>query len=144
MMAAIGTLLLPAAADAKTKTLKGKVKGDADSKVTVVLTVGKSRRGEIPVTIKKLSFSGVDSTCDREFSGVVRKVPVRPTGTSYTYDAETLESGASMGSNAFRVTGSITGSRKRGTGTIDLFSASGQGTFSQCGEVRFTAKAKKK
>lgn len=66
----IAALLLPAMASAKTKTLKGKVDRDANSKVVIKM---QTNNNGLPQKVAKFKFKRVDSECGgAEVGGVIK------------------------------------------------------------------------
>jgi hypothetical protein len=150
-LVALASLLLAGAAFAKTNRLRGKVKGDGNSRVSLKVVLKRRHGVRRPTAVKPFKFSKVDYVCpdsgtSGEESGSFRSGKVRLFGPrghrSYGFQ---LDKTTADGIN-IAVTGTV---NKRGTkvkGSIEYtFSETGIGGDPDCssGNVQFSARRRR-
>jgi len=150
-LVALVTLLCAGVAVGKTNRLKGRVKGDGNSRVALKVVV-KRRHGKLrPVAVRRFKFAKVDYVCPDsgttgEKGGSFRSGKVRLIGPrghrSYGFELDnTTVDGISIA-----VTGTVNRRGTRAKGTIEYtFSETGIGGEPDCssGNVRFAARRKR-
>jgi hypothetical protein len=146
-LAAMATLLFAGVAVAKTNRLKGKVKGDGNSRVSLKVVVKRRHGKRRPTAVKPFKFAKVDYVCPDsgtrgEKSGSFRSGRVRLIGPrghrSYGFQ---LDKTTADGVN-IAVTGTVNKRGTRAKGSIEYtFSEAGIGGDPDCssGNVQFVA-----